>query len=283
MHGARGGTMTGWRDLLPIHPAAELFPLMGPNELQTLGEDIQAHGLLHNIELLSGAVIDGRSRLDAMELVGMTLEFRKRDNPFSSQIWVDRKVIGHCHHNTPIDIPDPARFVTEQNILRRHLTRDQKSELIAKLLKANPAQSDRAVAKAVKVDHKTVAAERTELEAGGEIPQVETRTGADGKTYPAKANNDEPIKPTPLQSKVACESQWGICCNELSKVRRKDIRAGILEWIEQNWHVTLKPQKSDVVAPVNEAQFEIWFNGLTDAQRQAVVDVVVRHELPEAA
>jgi hypothetical protein len=30
-----------WRDVLPIHPAAELFPLMSPGELRALGEDIK--------------------------------------------------------------------------------------------------------------------------------------------------------------------------------------------------------------------------------------------------
>jgi hypothetical protein len=29
-----------WRDTLPIHPAAELFPRMSPDELQALGDDV---------------------------------------------------------------------------------------------------------------------------------------------------------------------------------------------------------------------------------------------------
>jgi hypothetical protein len=34
-----------WRDVQPIHPAAELFPLMAPDELRALGEDIKKNGL----------------------------------------------------------------------------------------------------------------------------------------------------------------------------------------------------------------------------------------------
>ena len=33
-----------WRDI-PIHPAADLFPLMAPDELKALGEDIKKNGL----------------------------------------------------------------------------------------------------------------------------------------------------------------------------------------------------------------------------------------------
>src|SRR5215472_7385584 len=32
-----------WRDILPIHSAAELFPLMVPEELRVLGADIKAN------------------------------------------------------------------------------------------------------------------------------------------------------------------------------------------------------------------------------------------------
>ncbi len=37
--------MTSWRDVLRIHPAADLFPMMSPEELRGLGEDIKANGL----------------------------------------------------------------------------------------------------------------------------------------------------------------------------------------------------------------------------------------------
>jgi hypothetical protein len=200
-------TEGGWRSLIKVHPAAELFPMMGQDELRVLGEDIKAHGLLHDIQLLSGAVIDGRNRLDAMELVGLKFRFSKREkgDHFGSQIWVDRTVIGHCRHNTPIDIPDPARFVIEQNILRRHLTGAQKSELIGKLLKADPTKSDRAIAATAKASHVTVGTKRAAMEATGQIDQLAARTGADGKTrkQPAKSSIDptDPL-PEPLASMV---------------------------------------------------------------------------------
>ena len=62
-----------WRDVLPIHPAAERFPLMSPDELAALGEDIGKHGLRSSIVLWSDGkspalLLDGRSRLDAIEI-----------------------------------------------------------------------------------------------------------------------------------------------------------------------------------------------------------------------
>jgi len=33
-----------WRDILPIHPAAALWPPMAPDELRALGEDLKANG-----------------------------------------------------------------------------------------------------------------------------------------------------------------------------------------------------------------------------------------------
>ena len=38
-----------WRDFFPIHAAAEMFPLMSPDELRVLGEDIKKNGLTSQI------------------------------------------------------------------------------------------------------------------------------------------------------------------------------------------------------------------------------------------
>ena len=36
---------TSWRDQINVHPAADLFPMMTPDELKALGEDIKKNGL----------------------------------------------------------------------------------------------------------------------------------------------------------------------------------------------------------------------------------------------
>jgi hypothetical protein len=79
-----------WRDVLPVHPAADLFPLMSEAELRELGEDIKKNGLQIPIVVWISerdsdhprrrkqpnrySLLDGRNRLDAMELVGIPFE-----------------------------------------------------------------------------------------------------------------------------------------------------------------------------------------------------------------
>jgi hypothetical protein len=145
-----------WRDVLPIHPACELFPLMTPAELRALGEDIRANkpqfpiatwfDPMRKVELL----VDGRNRLDAMEKVGLpTAE------------------VMSCRSR--LTCIDPWDFVVSANIKRRHLTAEQKRELIAKLLKATPEKSDRQIAETVKASHHTVGVVRGKMESRGQI------------------------------------------------------------------------------------------------------------------
>jgi hypothetical protein len=43
-----GGRVT-WRDQYKVHPAADVFPMMSDEELEKLGQDIKANGLLDPI------------------------------------------------------------------------------------------------------------------------------------------------------------------------------------------------------------------------------------------
>jgi len=176
-----------WRDHLPIHPAAELFPLMSKDELRELADDIGKHGLHEPItldaeDLDRPSVLDGRNRLDALELLGR----------------LKMPATGGIPYRRRLGTGDPYAYVISKNIHRRHLTSEQKRELIAKVLKARPEASDRQIAKQVKADHKTVGKARKRLVSRGEIPHVETRTDTKGRVQPAhrsrkKALNFEPI------------------------------------------------------------------------------------------
>jgi hypothetical protein len=94
------------------HAAASLFPLMSSDELLQLAEDIQAHGLLEPIALHDGAVLDGRNRLRACELVG-----------------VEPRYV-----TAPLGELSPSEWVVSHNLLRRHLTVAQRAALALDLL-----------------------------------------------------------------------------------------------------------------------------------------------------
>jgi ParB-like chromosome segregation protein Spo0J len=72
-------------------------------------------------------------------------------------------------------------LVIKDNLNRRHLTGEQKRNLIAYFLKEDPALSDSAVSKKTGATDKTVGRVRRELESTSEIPRLEKRKGADGK------------------------------------------------------------------------------------------------------
>ena len=183
-----------WRDVLPVHPAAELFPRMSEDELRELGEDIKANGWTGGpVVLHEGKLLDGRNRLDAMELVGIGLD------------WSDIKRLQGVFWQG-LGALDPYDFVISANLHRRHLTSEQKRDLIAKMLKAKPEASNAAIAKQAKADDKTVGKVRTELEGRSEIPNVKTRTDSKGRKQPAKkgtkASTAAKVKtPAPVTSK----------------------------------------------------------------------------------
>ena len=174
---SRRAQAISWRAILPIHPACELLPPMADAELRELGADIKKRGLQIPITILDGEdgvgrLLDGRSRLDAMELVGLTVV---TDGELDPDV-----LSQHIPGNT-----DPAGYVLSANLHRRHLTAKQKEDLIRDLLKLNPNQSDRKIGKLAKRDGKTVGEVRKKMEERAEIPHVETRTDSKGRKQPA--------------------------------------------------------------------------------------------------
>ena len=67
------------------------------------------------------------------------------------------------------------------------LTPEKKKQEVKRHLKETPELSNRQIAVKVGVDKNTVTKQRTELESTGEIHQLETNIGADGKERPCPA------------------------------------------------------------------------------------------------
>jgi len=189
-----------WRDVLPIHPAAELFPPMSSDELRELGADIvKKNGLVAPIALWRRnpneplQLLDGRNRLDAIELVtGRTVE-----------VGVPSLMAGDFLATNKVLMLDksvePFAYVISANIHRRHLDAEQKRNLIAKLIKATPEKSDRQIAETVKASPTTVGTVRAEMEAKGDVSKLDTRRDSKGRNQPAKKKRGKTPSETPAR------------------------------------------------------------------------------------
>ncbi len=205
---------------LKFHPLADIFPLMEGAEFDALVADIKAHGLREKIDLYQGEIVEGRNRYRALQRLGIDPSadpgkyFRKAIYAHT----VGGEIAPHEQNND-----DRVRaYVISKNIHRRHLTPEQKRDLIAKVIAAKPEASDRRIAKQVKADHKTVGAIRRAKESTGEVSPVAKRVGADGKArkQPAKKKT-APTKTIPSQVQRELEAK-DAHIDELETAREHD-------------------------------------------------------------
>lgn len=94
----------------PIHPAAELFPMMSETEFQEMKEDIRLHGQSDDILMWNGQLLDGRNRLRACTELGI------------EPSWIELELS-----------LDPVVWVLSHNLHRRHLTTSQRAMVADKL------------------------------------------------------------------------------------------------------------------------------------------------------
>src|SRR5215813_14483298 len=133
-----------WREVYKVHPAADVFPMLPEDELRKLGEDIKENGLREQVVLYAAkhsdneyVVLDGRNRLDAMELVGMSvIENQIARNSPGGKPEAGEWAFKHEIARSMIDDIDPYTYVISRNIHRRHLTKEQQADLIVKVMKA---------------------------------------------------------------------------------------------------------------------------------------------------
>jgi hypothetical protein len=169
---------------LKFHPLSDLFPLLEGVEFDELVADIKANGIEEPIALWQGKILDGRNRYRAGVAAGIDPNIRTYD--------LEDRWAGHEGF-------DPVAYVISKNLRRRHLTAEQKRDLITKLLKASPGKSDREIGRLTKTDNKTVASVRAEQERREEIPHVSTRTDTKGRKQPATKRKSKQPAPKPVK------------------------------------------------------------------------------------
>jgi ParB-like nuclease domain len=156
----------------PIPGKYQFLPAMSPDQRQALRRDIAERGILTPIDVdESGNILDGHHRFEIWREL-------KRNAPPPVIV------------RSGLSEDEKRSFALRQNIHRRHLTRQQMQELIGAELKQNANRSNRQIAADFGVDHKTIGRLRSALEATGEIPQLETTVGRDGKTRRTKTDGD---------------------------------------------------------------------------------------------
>lgn len=165
------GQQAGAGKVYTRHPLSAAFGDIAADEQAALIADIKRNGLLSAIVLHEDQILDGWHRYRACIAAGIAPRYEPFDYVVEAAAEsADRKMT-------------PAEFVCSANAHRRHLTREQRREVVAALLKADPTMSNRAIGKVAKVADNTVRAVRTELEAGAQIAHLSERTGTDGKSY----------------------------------------------------------------------------------------------------
>ena len=127
----------------------QVMPPLSDEERAALRTDIAERGVLVPIVTdQHGNILDGHHRKEIADELGMSYR--------TDVVEVS-------------DDDDACSIARMYNLARRHLTQEQKRQLIAQEIRARPSRSDREIARMMRCDHKTVGSVRREL--SGEIPQ----------------------------------------------------------------------------------------------------------------
>jgi ParB-like chromosome segregation protein Spo0J len=151
----------------------QFLPRLSDEEYRALEASIAEHGI--QVPILVDehkAIIDGHHRKEIADRLGID-----------------------CPRRFAIDLTDEQKrtLALSLNLDRRHLSREQKRELVERSLKADPGLSDRQHAERTGVSPTTVGSARSRLEESGDVSNLDTRTDSAGRTQPAsKPKSPEP-------------------------------------------------------------------------------------------
>ncbi len=229
------------------------FPALSNEEYVGLRDSIAIHGVLVPILVdCDGPVrriIDGRHRKQFADEFGYDCPEEVREG----------------------DEEELRGLARALNLARRHLSADQKRQIIADQLCETPDRTNRFIAKMLGVHHATVASVRGEMESE-EVVWDERRVGSDGKSYkPTKSLKAVPRSSVERQTRLdAVTLIQGDCRKELRKIASNSIDAIVTDPIypevdrpygrmsERDWHGLMKEAVAEcrrVLKPKGSAVF----------------------------
>ena len=217
---------------------APVLPPLPAQAYAQLRDGIRDRGVLQPLLITSDHVlIDGHERWRAIQELALTK--------------YSLRVLGNLSE------PERVELAIRVNLERRHLSVAQRRELAARLLKADPSRTNRAVAGAVGCDHKTVGKVRGRLQQVGEIPKVgRASTGRDGKTYHYPATSVEHPTVARIAGKILSElgedaPEGGASMRTWNKRRYEMEREELLEGTSPSLPKDFKIFNTDFRSPGN--------------------------------
>jgi ParB-like chromosome segregation protein Spo0J len=149
----------------------QVMPPLSDEEFKALMDDIAENGVQVPVVVDdAGFIIDGFHRVRAWEQMKV---FHHDLPPYKTEIASDA--------TTEAEKRDLAWRL---NMKRRHLSPEQKREMLAAKIKESTEWTDNRIAELMAVDDKTVRRVRKALETRKDIPVLEYLEGKDGKRYP---------------------------------------------------------------------------------------------------
>ena len=139
---------------MKIHPAAEIFPMLSDEELDSLALDIKTHGLRHPLVMHDRELLDGRNRLAACKIAGVAPSFveYEGDSPVSFVISVNIK-------RRQLDASQRACVAVEIEpmfAVEAKKRQGQRTDIVANLPQCNQAKARDQAAEVVSVSPRMV-------------------------------------------------------------------------------------------------------------------------------
>jgi lambda repressor-like predicted transcriptional regulator len=167
----------------PHHEAADKYPMIEGEAFAAFKADIQAKGQRLPIYIQNGLVVDGRNRQKACAELGIEPVYEEIEG-------------------------DPFELAESLNEHRRHLTKDQRNDLIMK--KRSEGKSTRQIAEEVGVSNVTVKNVIDSTVKNLTVDQPTEVIGKDGKKRKAKTSKVNPYKDEVIDGKVTELAKQGL-------------------------------------------------------------------------